>query len=117
MVVLGSPLHANNAFQSQTDDKKIDLTTVEKGQHGSEERSLFIIIATFKSTSSTVEIETFGCGNSTAYLYNGTGTLVSSTTISIEDGFGTLSVPETSGFYYIVLNSDRCYSQGSFVKE
>lgn len=116
LAVLGSPLNAKTTNQNQADNKPIDLQITETKTTGNEERSLFLLIAAFNSSSSNVEINTFGCGNSTAYLYNGAGTLVSSTTISIEDGFGTLSVPETSGLYYIVINSDRCYSQGSFVK-
>lgn len=117
MAVLGSPLHAGKTIQNPDNNTTIELSTTEKDKKTSEERSLCIVQAFFNTVSSAVEIDTFGCGNSIAYLYNSAGTLVSSTTISIEDGFGTLSVPETSGLYYIVINSDRCYSQGYFVKE
>ena len=116
LAIMGSPLYASTVTKQQPDDKDIKLNTSEKEHKGADERSLFFVFASLNSDSSIIEINIFGCGNSAAYLYDGTGTLVSSTTISIEDGFGTLSVPETSGLYYIVINSDRCYSQGSFVK-
>ena len=117
LAVLGCPLCANATKQDPTDEINISISTSGRGQHASDDRTLFLINASFNRVSSTVNIETFGCGNSTTYLYNSTGALIAMSIISAEDGIGILSVPEESGIYYIVINSDRCYSQGYFVKE
>ena len=102
--------------QNQPSSIEIYLTTEEKQDVQTEDRSLIEVAAYYNPKSSSIDIIAIGVGDSFVTLKNSSGLIVAQTTISANDGIGLVCVPDTSDNYQLIINSTSYYSYGYFSK-
>ena len=102
----------NYAWSQNSNPQPIPIAESSENTNTDGRSASYMCSAYYYSSSSTVEVNTFGLGVSTICLYDSSNRLLDSTITSEEDDVVFLCVPSRSGYYRLVITAHSYYGVG-----